>query len=160
MNRFYKLLIVALTTFFSSVDAAYATHNMGKDIQYECLGISGGNMQYRVTVCFYRNCWDNGQAVPAPPSVSLQISGTPCGYNQNATLNPDLSAQPANGTEVSQLCPAQIANSGCNWSSAGNPPYPGVQIYTYTGIVTVPVGCTEVTFGTTDCCCMFPLINR
>lgn len=156
MNRFYQLFIVALATFFFSVDAAYATHNMGKDIQYECLGeLTPGSISYRITVRYYRNCWDNqsqGQAVPAPTSVSLQISGSPCGYNQNTSLNLNPSAQPPNGSEVSQLCPAQLSSSGCNWSSGGNPPYPGVEIYTYTGVVTVPVGCSQVTFGTTDCC--------
>jgi hypothetical protein len=113
-------------------------------------------MQYRVTIRYYRNCWDNqsqSQAVTAPTSVTLEVSAQNCtGFQTNYTLNLNPSAQPPNGTEVSQLCPSQIANSGCNWSSAGNPPYPGVQIYTYTGIVTVPVGCTQVTFGTTDCC--------
>ncbi len=129
---------------------------MGKDIQYECLGLVGGNMQYKITIRYYRNCWDNqsqGQAVTAPTSVSLEVSALNCTVPQTFyTLNQDPSAVPANGTEVSQLCPTQIVNSGCNWSSGGNPPYPGVQIYTYTGIVNVPVGCTQVTFGTTDCC--------
>ncbi|MFN8299130.1 MAG: gliding motility-associated C-terminal domain-containing protein [Chitinophagales bacterium] len=135
---------------------AFATHNMGKDLQYVCLGKVGSNMQYKVTVHYYRNCWDNsfgGPASTAPTTVSLEITGTGCTVSPSTVnLALDNSAVPANGSDVSQLCPAQLPQNGCNWSGAGNPPYPGVQVYTYTGIVNVPVGCGTVTFGTTECC--------
>ena len=49
-----------------STTHSYATHNMGKDLQYECLGLVNGQMQYRVTVRYYRNCYDNGTAAAAP----------------------------------------------------------------------------------------------
>lgn len=131
---------------------------MGKDLQYVCLGPDGnGNMLYRVTVRYYRNCWDNsfqGQAASEPTTVGLEVSATGCsGFTTSYNLPKDPTAQPPNGTEVSQLCPAQLPQSGCSWSTTGsNPPYPGVEIYTYTGIVTVPAACGMVTFGTSDCC--------
>ncbi len=155
LKHLYKI-VVALAAIFILSPEANATHNMGKDLQYECLGLVNGQMQYRVTVRYYRNCWDNsfgGQASTAPTTVSLQVSAQNCtGYtaNYNLPLNP--TAVPANGSEVSQLCPAQLPQSGCSWSGPGNPPYPGVQIYTYTGIVNIPTGCTNVSFGTTECC--------
>ncbi len=156
MKRFYPLVFLTVIGFCFLASPVFATHNMGKDLQYICLGTSGGNIQFKVIVRFYRNCWDNqtqGPAVSAPSSISLQVSALNCTLSQTSyTLNPDPSASPPDGTEVSQLCPAQLPYSGCSWSSAGNPPYPGVQIYTYSGIVTVPSGCTQVTFGTTDCC--------
>ncbi len=154
--RFYQNLFLSVFAALLFCQPVLATHNMGKDIQYECLGLVGGNMRYKITIRYYRNCWDNqsqSQAVNAPTSVSLQVSALNCTLSQtNYTVNLDPAAQPANGTEVSQLCPSQIASSGCNWTSSGNPPYPGVEIYTYTRTVDVPPGCTQVTFGTTDCC--------
>ncbi len=129
---------------------------MGKDIQYICNGVVGGQMQYLVIVRYYRNCWDNAtgqEATDAPTALGLEVSATGCtGYAVNYTMFPDPNAVPANGTEVSQLCASQLVNSGCNWTQSGNPLYPGVQVYTYTRLVTVPLGCTNVTFGTTDCC--------
>ncbi len=158
LKHFYlkNLFILSLLTVLFA-PMAHATHNMGKDLQYVCLGQVGGNMQYKVTVRYYRNCWDNsfqGQAASAPSSVGLEVTATGCsGFTSNYTLNQDPTAQPPNGSEVSQLCPAQLPQSGCNWTQSGsNPPYPGVQVYTYTGIVNIPVGCGTVTFGTTDCC--------
>lgn len=155
MKRIYSVVVLVLVAMFFC-QPVFATHNMGKDLQYTCLGMVNGQMQYRVTVRYYRNCWDNqfqGPAATAPSSVSLEVSAQNCtGFQTNYNLPLDGSAQPPNGSEVSQLCPSQIASSGCNWSSAGNPPYPGVQIYTYTGIVNVPANCSLVTFGTTECC--------
>jgi gliding motility-associated-like protein len=143
-----------LLLFFALPQQLYATHSMGKDLQYTCLGPDAqGRMQYRVTIRYYRNCWDNGQSATAPTTVNLQVSAVGCtGFTTNYNLPRDNSAIPANGTEVSQLCASQLPQSGCNWSGTGNPPYPGVQVYTYTGIVTMPAGCSQVTFGTTDCC--------
>jgi len=132
----------------------FATHNMGKDIQYTCLGLNGaGQMQYRVTVRYYRNCRDGASsASPAPGSITLEARSTGCTISSSLVLNPDPASVPPNGSEVSQLCPAQLPNSGCNYSGPGLAPYPGVQVYTYTGTVTVPANCTQVMFGTTECC--------
>ncbi|HRG90335.1 MAG TPA: hypothetical protein PLW44_15025, partial [Chitinophagales bacterium] len=155
MKRFYLLVAVAACCLLG-VKTSYATHNMGKDIQYICHGVVAGQMQYEVIIRYYRNCWDNqsgSAAVNAPSSVSLEVSATNCtGYTANYTAQLDPNAVPPNGSEVSQLCASQLPSSGCNWTQAGNPPYPGVQIYTYRRLVSVPLGCTNVTFGTTDCC--------
>ncbi len=153
--RLKSALLIAVVLICAAKDL-YATHNMGKDLQYTCLGIVGGQLQYRVTIRYYRNCWDNsfaGQAATAPTTVSLQISAPGCGFSTTVSLPRDPQAVPPNGSEVSQLCPSQIQSSGCNWSASGtNPPYPGVQIYTFTGVVSVPANCTQITFGTTECC--------
>lgn len=155
MTRFFTYFLL-FAVILLSTESALATHNMGKDIQYECLGVVNGQLQYKVTVRYYRNCWDNqsqSTAAPAPTSVALEVSALNCsGFQSNYTLNLDNTATPPNGSEVSQLCPAQLSSSGCNWAGGGNPPYPGVQVYTYSAIITVPASCTEVTFGTTDCC--------
>lgn len=155
MKRFYLFVAVAACCLLG-VKPSYATHNMGKDIQYICHGVVAGQMQYEVIIRYYRNCWDNqsgSAAVNAPSSVSLEVSATNCtGYTANYTAQLDPNAVPPNGSEVSQLCASQLPSSGCNWTQAGNPPYPGVQIYTYRRLVSVPLGCTNVTFGTTDCC--------
>lgn len=114
-------------------------------------------MQYKVTVHYYRNCWDNnfqGQASAAPTTISLQVYSTTCsGLTTPYSFPQDTAAIPANGTDIVDLCTQQQSQSACAWTQTGsNPPYPGVQIYTYTGIISVPINCSLVTVGTTDCC--------
>ncbi|MES2621906.1 MAG: hypothetical protein V4615_13735, partial [Bacteroidota bacterium] len=69
---------------FSTCVQAFATHSMGKDIQYSFQGVSGGQVYYHVVVRFYRNCWDNtqgGQALSAPNSINLEASDPVTGFN-------------------------------------------------------------------------------
>ncbi len=73
LKYFYKI-VVAIAAIFLLGTEANATHNMGKDLQYECLGLVNGQMQYRVTIRYYRNCWDNsfgGQAATVAARVRL-----------------------------------------------------------------------------------------
>jgi hypothetical protein len=113
----------------------YASHDMGADISYRCLG----NNQYEVKLTFYRDC--NG--IDAPTSVTINVSSQSCGQALNVTIPQD----PGSGQEVSPLCPSQIVNSTCNSGSL-----PGIRLYTYTGIVTIPAQCTDWTFTWDDCC--------
>lgn len=79
--------------------AARADHFSGATISYECLG---GN-QYRVSLDLYLDC----SGSPITPHT-LTFSND-CGVSFSlANLNP------ISVTEVSPLCPSQLANSTCN----------------------------------------------
>jgi gliding motility-associated-like protein len=133
--KFYLqgILLVLFVSLFCT-ETARASHAMGADLRYECLG----NNQYRITLRFYRDC----TGISAPSSPSVQITAPGCAGATTLTLN--LTSNPAvSGTEVSQLCPSQIGQSGCNYTGSGLPPYPGVKVHEYTGIITLPAGCTN-----------------
>lgn len=157
MLRYVFIRVALCLTFFTMVFSVFATHSWGKDIQYICLGPSGNNMQYKVIVHFYRSCWDNsfqGPATIAPTSLSLQVSATGCsGLTTQYNLPLDINAIPANGTEIVDICTQQQMINACVWSITGsNPPYPGVQIYTYSNTILVPQACGTITLGVNDCC--------
>ncbi len=117
-------------------DRVFGSHAMGTDITYECLG----NNQYRITVAFYRDC----AGINAPSTISISYFSPSCNipagtYSQ--TLNQQSSQ------EVSPLCPSQLINSTCNGGS-----FPGVQQFVYSGVITLPAGCTDWIVGYTECC--------
>lgn len=94
-----------------------ATHISGGEIYYDCLG---GN-QYRITLVVYRDC----AGINLNTSYQLDVQ-SPCGNKTVTVTSPG-------GTEISQLCQAQIGNSTCNGGAL-----PGMQQYVYTGTVTLP----------------------
>jgi PKD repeat protein len=97
--------------------AVQATHISGGEIYYDCLG---GN-QYRITLVVYRDC----AGINLDASYQLDVQ-SPCG-NKTVTVSTP------GGTEISQLCQAQIGNSTCNGGTL-----PGIQQYIYTGTVNLP----------------------
>lgn len=135
MNVFRLLLIVVVALFFSN---ANASHMMGADISYECLG----NNQYRITLNIYRDC----SGISMSGSYQVTIASASCGVTQ--TLN--LAQVASTGTEVSPLCAAQINQSTCNGGTL-----PGVQQYTYQNTITLNQQCSDWIISTTDfgmCC--------
>jgi len=157
MNFLTKRLHLFTTLLLLIPSFLFATHNMGKDLEYKCLGVVGGNLQYEVTLRYYRNCWDNsinGQAASAPGSMTLNIKNQCTGTTSTATLNMDNTGTCPNksGCQVTALCASQISQSGCGWAGAGNPPYPGVELYIYKAVILVPIGCANILLGVTDCC--------
>ncbi len=131
MVKIYSSILLAFVLSFLTANKAMASHAQGADISYECLG----NNQYKIIYQFYRDC----SGITASTSVTASITST-CG-NSTVVLNPD-PLYPT--TEVSQLCPS--ATSTCNGGTN-----PGVQVYTYTAIVTLPPNCTfTVSYG--ECC--------
>lgn len=109
-----------------------ASHIMGSDITYTCLG----NNQYQISVTVYRDC----SGISMSNSIIVDAIST-CG-TQNVTLtqNPALS-----GVNVSQLCPGAL--STCNGGSL-----PGVQAYVYQGTVTLQPNCGVYSFTYEECC--------
>ncbi|MBL7981555.1 MAG: hypothetical protein JNL52_07060, partial [Flavobacteriales bacterium] len=110
------------------VDAA---HYSGGSITYECLG---GNM-YRITLDIFLDC--SGVAIT---SQSLNFSNS-CGVSFTLNNIPQISSE-----EVSQLCPANVANSTCNGG-----PLPGFIHYQFqTTLFLSP--CNFWTIGWDICC--------
>ncbi|MFN3876319.1 MAG: hypothetical protein ACK4L7_10460, partial [Flavobacteriales bacterium] len=93
-----------------------ATHFSGGEIYWTCLG----NNQYRITLMVYRDC----AGMNVDQNVTVQLN-SPCGNTSMMLTH--------NGpVEISQLCDSQLPNSTCNGGTL-----PGIQHYTYTGVVTL-----------------------
>ncbi|CAN5177672.1 hypothetical protein BH09BAC1_BH09BAC1_01170 [soil metagenome] len=133
--RFRALLAATLLLFslFFWNTKALASHAVGIDLTYQCLG---GN-QYEFSVNFYRDC--NG--ISAPGSAFISISSASCGINTSTSL------ARVGFIEVSAICPSQMGSTTC---SGGN--LPGIQQYTYTGRFTLPANCSDWVIGYSECC--------
>ena len=132
-----KKILPAIIAFLFAIAAqeSKATHLMGADLTYECLG-SG---QYRLTLKVYRDC----RGVDAGSMQSVAYSSQQCAVNSSVSLQL-ISGFPK---DITPTCPGQ--SSVC---SNGNLPY-GVQEYVYQGVVTLPPGCgNDWVFGWTSCC--------
>ena len=131
-------LLAALFLFLTwGQQVAWASHAMGADIRYECLG----NGQYRVTMSYYRDC----AGISAPTTASLAISSASCNLTlPNVTMQRDLANS---NIEVSQLCPSSLPQSRCNGGTL-----PGVQLFTYTAVITLPQECSDWRISYTECC--------
>ncbi len=108
-----------------------ATHVMGSDITYKCLG----NGRYEVTATVYRDC--NG----------VQLSNTPvqarCNAGTRSFSLPKISVKDITG--IDSRCPTQ---SRCSGSYAY-----GIEEHTFKGIIDLSVlNCCEVTLSWSQCC--------
>ncbi len=129
-----KKVLVFICAFLLFVSGKVsASHTMGADLTYECLG---GNT-YKVTVSFYRDCI--GIAAPANPLVT--VTSTSCGQSLSVTCY----KRPGTGQEVTPACSSSVTT--CNGG-----PFTGIQEWVYDGIITLPAACADWTFGYSLCC--------
>ncbi len=112
---------------------ANASHSVGADLNYVCLG---GN-QYQFTLNFYRDC----AGIAAPTSATVSIASVTCGSNLTLSLTLQSS------TEISPLCQQQIGQSTCNGGTL-----PGIEQYVYSGATTLPQQCTDWVISYSLCC--------
>lgn len=135
MSRNLQRIILLLAVVIVSLcgNEARASHAMGADLTYECLG---GNT-YKVRLSFYRDCI----GIDAPLNIYVNIRSVSCGQNLGVTCNP----VPGTGQEVSYLCPTAL--STCNGGT-----FTGIQEWVYEGIVTLPMQCTDWEFSYSLCC--------
>ena len=131
LRRWLLILAAALLTMYG--EQAKASHAMGADLTYECLG---GNT-YKVRFSFYRDCI----GIAAPANVYVNIRSASCGQNLGVTCYPI----PGTGQEVTYLCPT--AQSTCNGGT-----FTGIQEWVYEGVVTLPMQCTDWMFSYSLCC--------
>jgi hypothetical protein len=143
MSRLIPSLLLLLILFWPT-QQAFASHAMGADLSYRCLG----NNQYEVTLRFYRDC----TGISAPSSLSVSALNTCNGQTITAQLNPVGSAF---ALEVTPLCPPLRNCSECNPnppSVCPNPLYPGVEVYTYKGVLTLTGACSNWQISYSLCC--------
>lgn len=144
LKRFFGLFLLTLFLSVASVQESKASHAMGADLSYEC--IDPVNRVYKVTLRFYRDC----AGIEEPLSITINASSASCGQALSLSLTQE-SCPPNSGggqpCEVSPLCPSSILQSSCN---GGN--LPGVQAFTYSGTITLPMDCSDWTFSFSECC--------
>lgn len=144
MKFIYYLLLSIAFLLFWNVSSVHASHAMGADLSYKCIGPN----TYEVTLRFYRDC----AGVSAPSSVSVIATSGCTGQTVTANLNP---VGQAFALEVTPLCPPLRSCSECNPNpgpQCPNPLYPGVEVYTYRGTLTLPSQCATWTVSYTLCC--------
>ena len=117
---------------------AFATHNLGCTITYECLG----NNQYEFTMICYGDCNPGSAALLGTARLSFSSSTPGCTVTPNfVTLD---TIGHLSNVDVSQLC--DPTTSTCQGGTQ-----PGVEQFYYTGIATLPAGCIwTASYGT--CC--------
>lgn len=144
MKPLYRIVFLVLMAWLGWQHHAEASHAMGADLSYKCLG----NGQYEVTLRFYRDC----AGVSAPPSVTVSAVSGCTGQTVTANLQP---FGQAFALEVTPLCPPLRQCSECNSNPPAqcpNPLFPGVEVYTYKGILTLPSQCPNWQVSYTLCC--------
>ncbi|HIO71579.1 MAG TPA: PKD domain-containing protein, partial [Flavobacteriales bacterium] len=137
MPKLIHYFLVLLLTLISVSNKSMASHVMGADISYVCTGPN----TYTFTMDIYRDCSGTSMS-----TISILSFTSPSGCGANFTAS--LTLVNTGGTEVSQVCPADLPNTNCNFGGT----IPGTQIFTYTGTVTFPVGCTDWTYSYNLCC--------
>ncbi len=125
--------IFILSLLSITIPQVEASHNMGGDITYTCLG---GN-QYQFTLNYYRDC----SGISAPGSINFNINSASCGQNLSLT------GTQVSSTEATPICPAQINQTSCNGG-----PIQGVEVYVYQGTITLPADCNDWIVSYSDCC--------
>ncbi len=137
MKQFLRFLLLPLLIIAFCQNAS-ASHAMGADLQYTCLG---GN-QYLIRLSFYRDC----TGIPASSFYPVEILGcgaTVANVNLNQVTNIKCAGGGTSGTDgcvVSPICTDYLAQSTC---SPGGTAYPGVRQLVYEGIVTLNSPCAS-----------------
>src|SRR4030095_15047659 len=126
---------LALAVFFSLSfsEKSMASHSMGADLTYECLG---GNT-YKIRLSFYRDCI----GVAEPVNALISVSSISCGQNLSVTCY----KIPGTGQEITPICPS--ATSTCNGGI-----YTGIEEWIYEGTIILPMQCTDWVFSFDLCC--------
>ncbi|WBM73112.1 gliding motility-associated C-terminal domain-containing protein [Saprospira grandis] len=125
-----QLALVVLLSFAFQQEAK-ATHVMGADLAWECVGPN----QYRFRLNLYRDC--NG--VNLGTTARITING--CGLNSSYTLN-RVTGYPQ---DITPLCPTEPT------ACSGNGAY-GVESFLYERVITLPAGCTDYRISYQLCC--------
>ncbi len=131
-TRVIRFFLIAILLLFKS-NHSIASHAMGSDMTYQCLGPgpTAGSMQYLVTFSFYRDCF----GITPNTSMDVQITNG-CGYpTQTVFLN-----QLGTEVDVPTTCPTAVTT--CHGGS-----YKGIQLWTYQGVITLPGPCANWEIG-------------
>jgi len=141
LYRIIYSLSIGISILFLSSSDALATHAMGSDLTYRCLG----GDTYEITLTIYRDCV--GSALT--PTQNIEIRSASCGIPNFIER-----ANRVSVTELSPLCPIQQPLSTCNGG-----PLPGIEEHKYTLIYTFPQECTDWQISWQLCCRNFAITN-
>ena len=119
MKKFVLLLSLFICcSFFSNL---YASHVMGADLTFQCLGPN----QYRVTLTVYRDC----RGIPLNGPLTINVSSAQCGVT--TTLNLSQVGPPV---DITPVC--HSIGSSCQGGTGI-----GIEKYIFQGILNLPPGC-------------------
>lgn len=141
LTSYFKCWAVAIGTAvltFFCAGQARATHALGGEITYECLG----NDQYRVNVSFFFDCSSSFNTW----EIELDIVSQ-CGMNQTVQLTQE-PAPTLNPPFDAYVQPYEIPIY-CEESNCGNGNLPGIKEYKFSAIVTLPP-CAGYTLSFTE----------
>ena len=148
MKRFLQTSALATGLMLAGIlgsDTAQASHIEGQEFTY----IQVAPNTYLITLKLYRDCY----GIPVTPLVLIKVAGVNC-----TTSFPSITL-PMSGTgvEVSDVTPGQATSC----STPPNNSVPGVEQYTYSALVTMPVStcATAWTFTFDDCCRNAAIVN-
>jgi len=130
--------IFMLFCVFGFTKNAHASHALGGEITYECLG----GDQYRVNVSFFYDCTSTFTTWEIELDVASQ-----CGMAQTFTLN--LENPPALNPPFDAYVQPYEIPIYCEESNCGNGTLPGIQEYRFSSIVTLPP-CSGYTLSFTE----------
>jgi hypothetical protein len=125
-------LIVLLVAIFG-IKSTNASHMAGADLTY----VYQGNNTYLVTFTLYRDC----AGISVSTTEVLSISSYLCGITLPSVTMNQVPGPP--GVISSSCTGTSICNGGTE---------PGIEVYTYTGLVTLPQGCPDWQFTASECC--------
>jgi hypothetical protein len=124
--------LLVLLFLFVKPHTATASHVMGADISWECIGPN----QYRISLTLYRDC--NGISLGSTASLSINR----CGTNQTLSLT-RVAGYPQDITPVCAGEPTRCNGGGGTY---------GFEAHLYQAVITFPAGCNNIVF-TYDLCC-------
>jgi len=149
MRNLITVISLVFSALFITINAN-ATHFMGSEIQWECLG----NNQYKVTVTIYKDC---GGVKLGSRTLDVKCAQT----GQIITTASQPAKDPTEITRACQDIPCTTCkdnNGNETWEngSCQNFPY-GIAKYTFEYQIdlsssNVPSGCCEVTLSVSGCC--------
>lgn len=134
-----SLLVPAFLTLLFvlfSPNQAHASHVMGADLTYECLG----GETYKIRLTLYRNCEGSALSDKLQIAFSSDSCGIPLAFDSVARVNI---------IDVSPLCPASQPLSNCINPSN---PFPGVEEHSYELDYTLPTQCPDWKVAWSICC--------
>ncbi|MDX2003116.1 MAG: gliding motility-associated C-terminal domain-containing protein [Chitinophagales bacterium] len=120
-----------------------ASHALGADITYECIGPN----TYRILYSFYRDC----DGITPSTTVTLNYSSASCGVSGTISLSPNAGCCTPTGLcnqdELPGVCNSAQSQTTCNGGSL-----PGVEVWTYCGTLTLPQQCSDWVIYYGECC--------
>ncbi|MCS7152808.1 MAG: PKD domain-containing protein [Bacteroidia bacterium] len=141
MLRFREHIWLAIL----SVSVGWATHYLGGDLIYECLGPNPSNpsqTRYRIRVTIYRDC--NGISMHP---ITVYWSSVQCGISQSVQI-PMPTFGPGTGQDVTPVCTGQP--TACPSGALG---LYGIQRWVYETVINLPAGCgSDWLIWHSDCC--------